>query len=45
VGKFVRKSFLGQCCKIYFDGGKECIGVVGINAEEEIEFVWGQHDE
>jgi hypothetical protein len=41
----VRKSFSGKPVNVYFDGGKDCIGVVGCDIEGEIVFVYGHHSE
>lgn len=39
----MQKVFTGKACQVYFDGGKETIGVVGINANANIEFIWGEY--
>lgn len=45
VGKFVQRKFSGQCVKVYFDGGKNNIGIVGCDLSGQIRFVYGHYSE
>ena len=36
---------MGTCNRVYFDGGKETIGIVGVNACDKVEFAFGERSE
>ena len=45
VGRFVKKNFVGNSVSVYFDGGKQCIGVVGFDTSDTPVFAKGDISE
>lgn len=41
--RFVKKTFSGRCCTVYFDGGKETIGIVGVDFNNVVVFAEGNY--